>query len=145
VTLRQATLADSEFLFRLRNDEATRTNSFSPQMITTAEHEEWLRERLAAPEHCRLYIAEVDGQPVGSARIDLWPGAWSEVSATVDPKHRGYGYGNLIVELLMQEVASLGVKRVTAKVRGFNVPSLRMFLNAGFVPATHVIRLERQS
>ena len=45
---------------------------------------------------------------------------------------------------LREELARLGLKQVIAKVRGYNVSSLRMFLSAGFVPATHVIRLELQ-
>ena len=145
MTLRPATLDDSARLLAWRNDPETRRNSLSPWAVSAMEHEVWLACQLRDPTTCRLYIAEVADAPVGTARIDLWPDeVWCEISITVAPERRGQGLGGQIMIALREELARLGLKQVIAKVRGYNVPSLRMFLSAGFVPATHVIRLELQ-
>lgn len=96
VTLRPATNADTELLWGWRNDPTTRQNSRSTGVVPLNEHREWLHRRLSQPERGPLLIAEVDGEPAGTARLDLSPGE-TELSWTVAPAQRGKGIGLAIV------------------------------------------------
>jgi L-amino acid N-acyltransferase YncA len=131
-------------LWRWRNDALTRVNSFISDPISMVEHGVWMADRLRDPARCRLYIAEVDANvPVGSARIDTeFENAPAEVSVTVAPECRGHGYGRMITGLVVDELRRLGIKQADAKVRGFNVASIKMFLANGFVPTASVVRME---
>jgi len=63
------------------------------------EHARWLRGILASPKR-KIFIAELNGSPVGTVRYDL-DGADYELSWTVAPECRGRGVGKSIVRALM--------------------------------------------
>lgn len=113
--------------------------SFTAGPQSFAEHEKWLQRELTDAT-VKLFIAEDQGVPVGTGRIDH-EGGTATLSLTVAPLHRGNGYATAIIQELTTEVRRMGIKMVFARVRGFNVPSLRAFLSAGYEPTTPIVRL----
>jgi RimJ/RimL family protein N-acetyltransferase len=125
--LRPATVADAALLLEWRNDEATRQASHNTGVVTPEDHARWLDALLRDPSR-RLFIAEVNGDPVGSVRADRDPdGACHELSWTVAPSARGRGLGIPMVRRLLAEVTG----PVRAEVKPGNLASVRMAEAAG--------------
>ena len=86
----------------------------------------WLERRLDDPETA-LYVAEQDGEPVGTVRLELADVAL--ISITVAPEHRGEG---LAVPMIEAACAKVGDFPVVAEIRPANLASIRAFEKAGF-------------
>jgi RimJ/RimL family protein N-acetyltransferase len=132
VTLRPARSSDAPVLLAWRNDPETRAASFTSSPVTPGDHAGWLRDALARADR-RLYVAEVAGEPVGTARLDL-DGDVGIVSLTVSPEHRGRGVGADILRALADEAfATLAeLRRLVARVKRANARSRAVFERAGF-------------
>jgi RimJ/RimL family protein N-acetyltransferase len=125
--LRPATAADAALLLAWRNDEATRQASHHTAAIEPEVHARWMEALLRDPAR-RLFIAEEQGEPVGSVRADREPdGACHELSWTVAPSARGRGIGARMVRLLLAEVPG----PVRAEVKPGNAASVRIAEAAG--------------
>ncbi len=134
--LRPARLDDAPFLFELRNDEEVRRQSRRRDPVRADEHTAWLASRLEAGERCRLYVACVDGEPIGQARLDLDETGAAEISVALAAAARGRGLGAALISLASERGSrELGVRRVAAVVREGNDASYRAFLRAGYVDA----------
>ena len=114
--------SDAERLFIWRNDDITRAMSRSSELVPWASHVEWLDRRLATAEP-GLFIAEIDGVPVGTFRID-----GDEISYTVAPDYRSRGYAIAMLKLAMD---SFGPKR--AHIFRRNAASISAARRAGHV------------
>lgn len=135
MTLRRATPDDAERLLAWRNDERTRQFSFSPDPVALGDHLAWLERRLAAPD-TRLWIAEVDGEPVGQVRAERRPAGTAELHIAVAPHARGRGLAAPMLAAASTAAAEeLGVRRVVGLVMGANAASRRAFERAGFAAA----------
>jgi len=99
--LRSVTRKDLDLLLAWRNDPETRANSNHHDIITIEEHTAWFNK--FEPKRY-LYIAEVQGTPVGTCRADYLGNNTYELSWTIAPEHRRKGYGSEMVELLMHSV-----------------------------------------
>ena len=144
VRLRPATIEDADTLRAWRNDATTRENSLERGEVAPEEHLRWLTATLANPGR-RLFIAEGPEGPVGTARLDFtangragevsleWTPA-AEVSLTVAPASRAYGWGSTILHALVAEARGLGRTRLDARIRNENAASLCAFIGAGFLP-----------
>lgn len=126
--LRRADMTDAERLFEWRNDPTSRRNSLAQEPIPWSRHVEWLSGRLASAE-TRLYIAEVQGEPVGTVRIDTADEA--VISVAVAPRFRGQGLAAEIIRAATRDCAV----PVVAQIRRTNLPSIRAFERAGFALA----------
>lgn len=123
VDLRPVTMNDAKMLFEWRNDPETRANSRKTAPVPWEEHCKWLRESLANPKR-ELLVAEIDGVPVGRARIDR--GEETEMSWTVAPDHRGKGVGKAMV------AAACPPGPVVARIKPSNRASQAIAAHAGF-------------
>jgi RimJ/RimL family protein N-acetyltransferase len=133
LALRAATEADEGLLLEWRNEPETRRQSLQQAPVPAEQHARWFRDRLARPSECRIYIAEVDGTPVGQARVDLAGEGRGEISVAVAPRSRGRGLGrSLIAKATERAAADLGARSVTAVVKQQNLASLRAFEAAGY-------------
>lgn len=94
MNLRLATMDDAEILLAWRNDPLTRAMSHNTQELSLGEHLKWLGKTLSNTSR-RLYIAEVNGIPIGTVRADI--GDTTELSWTVAPEYRRRGYGKQMV------------------------------------------------
>src|SRR5690349_18636070 len=100
MALRPAEPADALRLFTWRTDPETQAMSLHPGPQTLDEHRGWLDRVLADPQ-VNLFIAELDGAPVGTGRLN-WQGArrqLAEVSVTVAPEARQRGHAAELIQL----------------------------------------------
>lgn len=134
ITIRPATLADSEFLWRLAMEPSVRENSTRSDAFTLEEHERWYREKLANPL-CAMWVMEVEREPVAQVRYGKCVGApWeAEIAISVMAPHRGYGLAaRLLRETEWQAVQRLGVTRLVALVIVGNQSSAHLFEKSGY-------------
>ncbi len=125
VILRAATAADAAKLLAWRNDEHTRAASHSQEPVSAEQHAAWLVRSLANPRR-RLYVAEHDGEPVGTVRADEENGTWT-LSWTVAPAARGRGLAKHMVASLAREITA----PIRAEVKSGNAASARVAEHAG--------------
>jgi len=123
--LRKAKIPDLELLYEWRNHPNTRKASHNTNKITPSEHENWLQESFANPNR-KIYIAEEDGSPVGTVRVDHCNDVF-ELSWTVAPESTGRGIGKQIVK----EVADRIKGDIKAEVKVGNIASMRIAEYAG--------------
>lgn len=121
--LRPATMDDAAILFAWRNDPETRANSLNTDPVPWESHCDWLSASLE--NHNRdLLVAEIEGVPVGTVRIDR--GEETEISWTVAPDRRGKGIGKQMVSL----ACSPG--EVVAHIKATNPASQAIAAHCGF-------------
>jgi spore coat polysaccharide biosynthesis protein SpsF len=132
--LRPAQATDADALLRWRNDPDAVRQSASGLTVEHEEHRQWLAERLEDPG-TRIWIAEVDGTPVGMVRVDV-TNAVGTVSIAVDQGTRGRGLGTAILRGLVERLeGDFQVETLEAFARPSNVASVRAFEGAGFRPS----------
>ena len=101
--LRDATLADAQFLFDLRTDPdvAAASNTAGPPSLE--RHVVWLMRALENPD-VRLFIVEDEGprlMAIGQCRLDLKDdGNAAEVSIALVRSARGQGLGTAVLKIL---------------------------------------------
>ena len=134
--LRKAVMDDAELILKWRNDEKTRENSFSSDVIALEDHIKWLSRKLEDPK-CHMFMLEDDGESVGNIRLDvLDKDDVGEISYMIAPDKRGKGYGKKILALVEEEARSKGIKVLTGLVKDENVASRKCFENAGYACAS---------
>ncbi len=126
LTLRPATPSDAGNLFAWRNDPETRANSRTSDPVPWRDHVAWLNAD--APKR-RLMIAERDGVPVGTVRLDIGDDE-AEISWTVAPAARSQGVGTAMVQAALASAP----RRLIAYIKPENAPSLRLAERCGFRP-----------
>lgn len=143
LNLRPATWADSDLLLAWANDAIVRLFSYSSTPIARADHEGWLRGKLADPSYL-LLIAEVAGTPVGTIRYALDETAGTAtLSYSLAAGARGQGLGAPLL-ILGNEAArhywGTALRRTLGHVQRVNEASIKAFRRAGFLtvndPAT---------
>ncbi len=134
--LRKVTTDDAGIILDWRNDEITRKNSFSSEIIALEDHVKWLERKLTDPD-CHMYILEDEGRAVGNIRFDVLDnGNVAEISYMVSPNERGHGYGKKILLMADDIVKPLGVKVLTGLVKEDNIASRKCFEAAGYSAAS---------
>jgi RimJ/RimL family protein N-acetyltransferase len=130
--LRTATEQDEQRLLEWRNEAATRAASFTRGAISREDHQRWFRRKLADPD-CRLLIAEESGRAVGQVRLDRLDRDVAEISIGLGPESRGRRLGRQALRLAAADAAKeLGARRLVARVKPENAPSLAVFRAAGY-------------
>jgi RimJ/RimL family protein N-acetyltransferase len=134
--LRAATIDDAGRLLEWRNDPETRRWSFSSDPIAPNEHERWLTATISDPERS-LYIGELEGNPIGQARIDRLHAGVGEISVGLDRAFRGRGLGAALIALASDRGArELGLERIVARIKRGNDASIHAFTRAGYLPGS---------
>ncbi len=129
--LRKATKADSETLFRWRNDSEARANSFHTELIPYKEHVAWLKTTLRNPTQ-EIYILCEDNIPIGQVRLSTKNDV-ATVSYSIDAAYRAQGYGKAILRLAENLCIERGKPNV---LRGYvkknNIASQVVFERLGY-------------
>lgn len=135
VRYRPVTMQDAGLLLAWRNEPQVREMSFSSDPITPEEHRVWLTGVLADPNRT-LLVAEHAGTPVGTLRFDRSADR-ALISVAAAPEARGRGLGTqMIAEATeLQLAAHPQLAGVLAEVQARNLPSLKAFERAGYLPA----------
>ena len=122
ISLRRASIADADILFLWRNEPAVRAVSRNVAELSRAEHDTWLAAVLSDQSR-ELYIAEEDGEPVGTVRADRDSIDGSiRLSWTVAPAARERGVGTQMVALLAASILAT----IRADIRVGNEASVRI-------------------
>ncbi len=95
--------------------------------MTESEHILWL-QRILENENRKLYVAEMDGNPVGTVRLDKDPTGY-EISWTVSPTSRNSGVGKAMVNLAAREI----IEPIRAEIKIGNKASMRIAEAAGMI------------
>jgi RimJ/RimL family protein N-acetyltransferase len=128
VSLREATLLDSELLFEWTNDIAVRQSSFNSNSINLNDHLSWFDKKLKSAE-TKIYIATIkQNEPIGQIRIDAFEDYWL-INYSIDKSFRGLGFGKHIVKLMIKLNPK---KKFLAKVKSVNIASQKVFENLHF-------------
>lgn len=142
LTIRPATSADGERLWRWRNAPDVRHASLDPREIPLTDHLDWFRRALSDPDR-EILIAEQGGRPMGMIRFDRSQDA-ATVSILLDAGYRGKG---LAAPILSAAIAAsrFGRAPLRALVKRDNAASRALFLSLGFrvVSDGDTILLER--
>ena len=135
--LRPATLADESLLLEWRNEHAARANSSYTGEISAESHAAWLK-RIMTDHETHLYIAEIDGIPIGQGRIERAFKAISKkmdaamIGYSIDANRRGKGYGKQLAGLLVSLARNThGYGMTMCRIRRGNMCSVRVAIAAG--------------
>lgn len=135
ISVRRATIDDARLLHEWRNDAVTRAASRSFGEIAWDDHVAWL-EKVLRDSARQLYVAEREGEPVGTVRWDHLGGRDWEVSITVAPAARGRGFAVPLLQAGENALCVDGSARLIATVHVDNRPSRQLFGRAGYLPLT---------
>lgn len=117
------TMEDADFMLKLKNDPATRNFAIiAKDEIKREDHIIWLEKNI---QYFRVIEAFSGSERVGAIRIQD-----NEVSIWIDKEFRS---ANVAKRILIMET-KLGMK---AKIVDGNIPSMRAFIRAGFLPVSH--------
>ena len=152
LTLRKATLADSNLILAWRNDPETIAMSTTQRGVTEAEHDRWYIKTLTDIT-VHLYVAVIclDGlsdaqiaqykiglEDIEANEIEIGMGRINEecgvavLSYSIDKAYRGQGYGGELVADLCAKACELGCTSIQAVCRHANTASVRALLGQGF-------------
>jgi RimJ/RimL family protein N-acetyltransferase len=138
MNLRPATVGDEKLLFDWRNDPSVVMMLHEPKPVTPEEHGKWLRRILLMDHYeIRLFVAEVDGIPVGQGRIER---SWKTLSPKMDTCYLGYslgkewrgkGHGVELVTQLVTLAKAYGYATVACRIKRSNMCSVAVAIKAG--------------
>jgi UDP-2,4-diacetamido-2,4,6-trideoxy-beta-L-altropyranose hydrolase len=137
MSLRLATIVDTEITFLWAKNPEIRRFSFNKKEILWEEHVAWFQSKINNPQSIYL-IAEIENKSVGSIRFDIVEGSFI-ISYLIGSDYHGYGLGKEIlkkgINFLKQFVSE---RRLSGnKIIGFvikdNIPSLKAFRALGFL------------
>lgn len=132
ITMRPATVQDSDDLFAWRNDPATCAASRSTAAVLREDHERWMKFNvlLGYPAHL-VMIAEANNRSVGVVRFDAERGdvMTVEASITIAPWDRGK---HLACPVLTRACDLMRDFAIKAEIRQTNLASQRIFEGSGF-------------
>ncbi len=144
VSLRLASAADTDVMFRWQSDDKTRRFARTPEPPIHDEHKAWVQATLNDPNRL-LCLVMHDRAPAGVLRLDRMDTSESyEVSILVDPDK--YGLGIATAALSLGRALLPGV-RLVAEVLPGNTASHNLFKRAGYRPidASHYASEPRPS
>ena len=132
ISLRLATEADSELLYRWRNHPDIRSVSRDSSVIDRGQHYSWVQAVISDPFRC-LLIGISGEQEIGAIRFDI-SSCEAEISLYLAPELKGKGLGH---ELLSQGELWLRkqypeISAITAQVLSDNQASRNLFIDHGY-------------
>lgn len=136
MNLRQATFDDEKLLLEWRNDPTVLAVSSVSDRVSAEQHHQWIARALH-DEFVYLYVAEVDGVPIGQGRIER---AWKAISFKMDTaiigysiasEHRKKGYGKQLAYALVKQARAKGFYMVGCRIKRTNMCSVAVAVKAG--------------
>lgn len=118
-------------LLAWRNDPGTRESSIDTEPVAEENHRRWLDASIASDLR-HLFVVEVDGEPVGTTRLDRRENGW-EISITVAPEHRGKGLGGDLLDVTTEWFdENIGGAFILSTIKPSNPASLSLFAKKGY-------------
>ncbi len=101
--LRPAAIGDVPYIHHLIEQYAAQGNLLPRPMSELYRH---LRD---------FFVVEIDGTVIGCGALEIFTEDLGEVrSLVVADEHKGHGYGQLLVERILEEARMIGLRRVMA-------------------------------
>jgi RimJ/RimL family protein N-acetyltransferase len=120
------------------NDISVRANSLNTEKISITEHFAWFNSKINS-ENTKIFIlTDYYKSYIGQIRVDKVD-EYFEIDYSISNLYRGRGFGNKIVQLLLNE---LGCVNFLAKVKRENIASKKIFINNGFTLHLEIEDLE---
>lgn len=137
MNLRPVTFDDAELLLAWRNDPDALKNSSNTLPVSEQSHNVWMNTVMMNSD-IYVYIAEIDGAPVGQGRIER---AWKAISKKMDSALLGYsidkhyrqkGYGTELCSLLVNLATKHhGYAQTLCRIKRTNMCSVKVAIAAG--------------
>ena len=87
-------------------------------------------------------VAEINGEIVGEASLELSPHAWTrhiaEIRVVVDPKYRRKGIGTMLVEVLISEASIRKIEKIEANLTPSYKGVEKILKRIGFVEVARI-------
>ncbi|OPY75166.1 MAG: undecaprenyldiphospho-muramoylpentapeptide beta-N- acetylglucosaminyltransferase [Syntrophorhabdus sp. PtaU1.Bin153] len=132
ITVRRVCEEDCKLVWQWANDRETRAFSFSSEPISWEDHVKWFAASTRNPSHFFYIVLNIHGEPIGQVRYSL-RGNEAVISASIDAKFRGRGYGSQSIRSTVREVFERSEASVIkAYIKAENTRSVRSFAKAGF-------------
>lgn len=135
IKLRPADWNDCRNIWNWRNDKITRRFSFNAKYIPLKTHLIWFRKALK-DKNKRIFMIEEDGRSTGMVRFDIInpKEKVAEINIIIAPEKRGQGIGLLATKTGVRYIfKSQNIKKIIARIKKENSPSIKMFTKAGFI------------
>lgn len=131
---RRATLADSDTIWRWRNDPQTIAMSLSKNGVLRADHDVWYQRVLNSSAVCALYMLQHEGSDCAVVRFDLDDPDQARVSINLAPEKRGQGIAGPVLRCAMDQFCQdyPEIRCLSAEVLAQNPASLKIFEATGF-------------
>lgn len=130
ITLRTPQAADADTLLAWEHLDGDRSVTIDDM------HRFIAHSHALGTDGCVRYVVECDGTAVGT--VDLTnptaDGCGAYVSIYISDGHQGQGIGTRALKALVDNAATLGLKRLGAIICNANIISQSLFTSAGFVP-----------
>ena len=130
LTLESATLNDTDTVWKLRNDIATR-RELGLKVISYSECLDWVANIIEGKSNEILVLAKED--KIGIVGFVTLNSGYIKIA--IGSAFRGKGYGRQAIKLANAYARQLGIKKLAAEIRGENYKALFAFEDAGYVEA----------
>lgn len=143
VYLRNATIGDAKCLFKWRNDETVRVNSFRQDILIWEEHYNWLQQILGFSDNIICVLMQ-DEIPIGTIR-GKFENNECTISYCIDKKYRKLGYGKKMLILFEEKVINYYKKGtdLIGFVKESNIASQKTFIGVGYKKVTETKFLKK--
>ena len=131
LSLEPAKIADTETIWKLRNDVATR-RELGLKVISFSECLDWIANIAEGKSNETLLLVKDDKIGIVGF-VTLNGGGYIKIS--IGSAFRGKGYGRQSIRLANAHARQLGIKKLVAEIRGENYKALFAFEDAGYVEA----------
>ncbi|MFB6180023.1 MAG: GNAT family N-acetyltransferase [Halorientalis sp.] len=133
--VREATVDDQAAIREIAERSLEASYSLSPQTIESAVRQWYDPDEFEAKitgEDILLFVAEIDGEPVGfSENALLEEGAADVLWLHVHPDYRGQGIGSELFETTHERLEDYGVTRLRGRVLSMNEAGNTFYQNHG--------------
>lgn len=102
-----------------------------PPVDRETQHARFLED--TASDRAASFVALVDDEVVGHARIDMAPYGVAGLGMMVDSRWRGRGVGGALVRAVIDAAGDLGAHKIALQVWPHNEAARRLYLRHGFV------------
>ncbi len=140
ITCRQMTMSDLALVFTWRNDLRVYKHFFKSSPVDIDEHQKWFKRIINTPTVLFL-MAEHNGAPCGTVRFDSIQNDCVEIGIYLAPEFHGRGLSSELLKSGETYLKSTWphVKKIIARVREENAPSLKMFANGNYIGNNSVL------
>ena len=121
ISLRRVDKNDWDFILSLRNNEKTRDNFYTKNIIKKQDHYKYLEEQ-EKNQNFFNWIISYENVNAGYIRI-----LENDVSIMIDDKFQNKGIGTAALNLVEKEAKLLGIKKLVGRIMVHNNQSKKIF------------------